>query len=294
MRIPSGRRTITAATAVAILASLVISPAAGASSTRTSGTGYSLSTSWIEYDPDNLLNLPGNTHVGYLGVWISQWGTFFYGNVIDWECDPGEIPWGGHGEGGDVVVDDGALIADVTAEITVDEIIDSGAKTIDANDVVDAIKTQLAEEIPSIIADEVDDQPPSCDHVGIRFLDGVDNDGKVVAQVSVDLKKQSATVKGNLVVRGGHGGGHDEEPGPVLATPPIDLKITGGDWYKYESSYRSESKSFKYSDWYKGTDYYGGTVSGRIGAMGFDDDPDDESWGGFGSFQYKTVEKVRN
>lgn len=290
MRTPSAKRTTAAATTVAILSSLLISPAAGASVTRTSGTGYNVSTSWIEYDFDDRLGLPGNTHVGYFGIWVSQWGTHFYGNVIDWECEEGEFPWGGHGEGGEVVVDDAGKIAEVAAEIAVDDMIDSGAKVIDAGTVVDAIQDALAEEVPPLIEEEV----PSCDHRGIRFLDGYDNDGNLLTKVTVDMKKKVAKVTGNLVVRGGHGGGHDEPLPDVLATPPIDLTISGGDWYKYEWSYTSQSKDFKYSDWSKGTDYYGGVVSGRIGGMGFDDDPDDESWGGFGSFQYKTVERVRN
>ncbi|MBT8198958.1 MAG: hypothetical protein KJO36_00440 [Acidimicrobiia bacterium] len=294
MRTPSAKRTTAAVTTVAILASLLISPAAGASVTRTSGTGYNVSTSWVEYDLEDRLGLPGNTHVGYLGIWISQWGTHFYGNVIDWECEEGEVPWGGHGEGGEVVVDDADKIAEVAAEIAVDDIIDSGAKTIDADIVVDAIKDELAREVPALIEEEVDEEFPVCDHKGIRFLDGYDNDGKLMTNVSVDVKKKIAKVTGNLVVRGGHGGGGDEPLADVLGTPPIDLTISGGDWYKYEWSYTSQSKDFKYSDWNKGTDYYGGKVSGKIGAMGFDDDPDDESWGGFGSFQYKTVERVRN
>ncbi len=278
------------ATTVAILSSLLISPAAGANVTRTSGTGYNVSISWVEYDPDDLLRLPGNTHVGYFGVWVSQWGTHFYGNVIDWECEEGEFPWGGHGEGGEVVVDDAGKIAEVAAEIAVDDIIDSGAKTIDAGTVVDAVQQALAEEVPPLIEEEL----PQCDHEGIRFLDGYDNEGNLKTNVSVDIKNKIAKVTGNLVVRGGHGGGEGEPLPDVLAMPPVDLTITGGDWYKYEWSYTSQSKDFKYSDWSKGTDYYGGKVSGKIGAMGFDDDPDDESWGGFGSFQYKTVERVRN
>lgn len=281
---------IASATTFVLLTSVLLSPAASANVTKTKGTGHNFFTSWTEYDPKDDLGLPGNTHVGYFGSWSSQWGTYFYGAVEDWDCKPGQVPGGGHG-GGEVIVDDAAKIAELAGQLAVDKIIDSGAKTLDADTVIDAIKDELAEEVPKVV-DEVIGK--FCKPMGTRFLDGVDENGKVTATVTVDAKNKKAKVTGNLIVRGGHGGGHGEEAGPVLGRPPIELTISGGDWYNYDSSYKTESKDFKYSDWYKGTDYYGGTVSGRIGGMGFDDDPDDESYGGFGTFQFKTVERVRN
>ena len=37
----------------------------------------------------------------------------------------------------------------------------------------------------------------------------------------------------------------------------------------------------------------GGVVTGGIGAMGFADDVDDESYGNFGFFRYRATERVR-
>lgn len=261
-------------------------PAANAGSTyRAKGDGAQFWISWTEYDPKDILRLPGNVHVGYLSGYDEQYGTFLYGNVFDYECDPGEVPGGG-GHVAETVVFEGQQSADAGEKKALDAIIASGAKSIDAATVVDSILTNLEEDIPEVIEEEF---PPFCDPLPVRFLSGQDDKGNPTATFKVDAKKETLTVKGNLIVSsGGHG-----EPGNVLGRPPINMTMTGGDWNKYESSYKGSGKDYSYSYWQKGTDFYGGKVTGAIGAMGFADDKDDESWGGFGSFSYKTVERLR-
>lgn len=279
------KRTVASAMSLALLTSVLWAPAANAGSTyRAKGNGSQFWVSWTEYDPDDLLNIPGNVHVGYLSGYDEQYGIFFYGNVTDFECDPGEVPWGG-GHGVEEVVAEGQQSADAGEENALDAIIASGAKTIKAETVVDSILTNLEEDVPGFIEEEF---PPACDYLQDRFL-GAEENGKPTATFTVDAKKETLTVTGNLVVSaGGHG-----DPGGVLGRPPINLTITGGEWQKFEYSYKGSGQDYSYSYWQKGTDFYGGTVSGAIGGMGFDDDPDDESFGGFGTFSYRTVERIR-
>ena len=271
-------RRLAIATALAVVGTVVLAPAVGADSYRTRGTGQHFNVSWTEHDPDDLLQLPGNTHVGWLGGWSDQYGTYFYGQVTDFDCDPGEVPWGGgHVE---VIAEEASETATDAAEDAVDDIVESGASVIDGEEVIEAVQSELAETVSETIEDEI----KGCDYIQDRFLDGA---GTV--EFEVDLSSKSVIVSGTVTVsHGGHG-----EPGQVLATPPINLTISGGDWYDYESFYKTTSANYKYSDWRQGTDYYGGTVTGAIGAMGFADDPDDEAWGGFGLFAFKTVERIR-
>ncbi len=280
------KRAFASAMSLALLASVLWAPAANAGSTyRAKGNGSQFWVSWTEYDPEDLLGIPGNVHVGYLSGYDEQYGKFLYGDVTDFECDPGEVPWGG-GHGVEAVVAEGQLSADAGEKKALDAIIASGAKTIKAETVIDSILTSLDEDVPEFIEEEF---PPACDHIQVRFLSGQDEKGKQTATFTVDAKKETVTVSGNLIVSaGGHG-----EPGGILGQPPIIMTITGGDWQKYESSYKGSGQDYSYSYWQKGTDLYGGAVSGRIGGMGFDDDADDESFGGFGSFSYRTVERLR-
>lgn len=279
------KRTIAPAMALALLTTVLWAPAASAGSTyRAKGSGSQFWINWTEYDPDDTLGIPGNVHVGYLSGYDEQYGTFFYGNVTDFDCDPGEVPWGG-GHGGETVVFEGQASADAGEQKALDAIIASGAKSIDAATVVDSILTNLEEDVPEVIDEEF---PPACDYIQDRFLNAEEK-GKPTVTFTVDAKKETLTVKGYLVVtEGGHG-----EPGGVLGRPPINMTVTGGDWQKYESSYKGSGQDYSYSYSQKGTDFYGGTVTGAIGAMGFADDADDESFAGFGSFSYKTVERIR-
>lgn len=251
-----------------------------ASKTRTSGTGESVDVSWTEYDPNDLLGLPGNVHVGYLSAYSGPYGTYINGSVSDFDCDEGETPFGGHHGGVEVVVDEAIKTATTAKEDAIDSAIDSGAASIDADAVINAMQEDLSTEVPEQIVEEVG----VCDYIQDRFLSG---DG--TATFSADTKTKVATITGTLTVsNGGHG-----EPGNVLGNPPVNITITGGDWNKYESTYKTEGAGYKYSDWNKGTSYYGGSVTGGIGPMGFADDVDDVSYGGFGSYRFKTVERIR-
>ncbi len=279
------RRRIALVTALAVMATLVWAAPAGAEVFRSRGTGQQFFVSWTEYDPDDALGILGNTHVGYLSGWSDQYGTYFWGNVTDFECEEGEVPWGGHGVV-EAVADEAAETADAAATKAVEDIIDSGAALIDADTVIEAVQDSLSETVPALIEEEV---PNACDYLQDRFLSGTDLDGNQLVTFTVDMTTQLVTVSGNLLVTGG---GHGE-PQDVLGMPPITMTISGGEWWKYESSWKSWSEGFAYSYWQAGTDYYGGTVSGAIGAMGFDDDADDVSHGGFGSWSYRTVERIR-
>ena len=87
---------VAAPTALAVAA-----PAAAASPDRfTSKTsGGQAYVAWTEYDTDDLLGLQGNTHVGNLSVYKQPGFTDVFGSIDDWQCDPGEVPGGGHGDG---------------------------------------------------------------------------------------------------------------------------------------------------------------------------------------------------
>lgn len=61
-------------------------------------TGGQANVDWTEYDLDDRLGLPGNTHVGFLGVYQQVGWTDVYGAIQDFDCDEGEVPGFGHGE----------------------------------------------------------------------------------------------------------------------------------------------------------------------------------------------------
>ncbi len=283
MKIPTARRTLTAVTAV-LLMGMLLAPSASARAVRTGGTGQHFYVSWVEVDLTDALGLPGNVHVGYLSAYSDAWGTYFYGSVTDFDCDEGEVWWGGAHGFTEEVVEDAVLTAEAAVADAIDDIIDSGAKVIDADLVVANVTSELADEVPDEIVDEA---PPACDYIQDRFLDGTDT-----ASFTVNMTTKVATVTGTLIVTGGHGG--HGEPGPVLGRPPVNLTISGGSLDQYKWSYENWGKGYKYSHRQDGANYYGGVVSGSIGAMGFADDADDESFGGFGSFRYRTVERIRN
>lgn len=270
------------AVALGVITPLIVSSPAAAVVTRTSGTSQGIDVSWTEYDPDDVLGLPGNVHIGYLYAEQGRYGSYVFGNVTDFECGEGETPWGGHGVV-EVVVDEGAAAVETATEDAIEAVVDSGGSLIEADLVVDAIQAELADEIPDTIEDEFEEFP-ACDYLQDRFLDG-----QGTTTVTVDTKRKIARITGTLTVTaGGHG-----EPSGVLATPPVDITITGGEWEKYESSYKVHGRTYRYSDWQKGVRYYGGEVAGRIGAMGLTDDADDVSYGGYTRYRYRTVERVR-
>lgn len=97
-------RPLAAVAAVAATVSLAATPSGAAAPdiffSRTSGT--IASANWIETDPIAPGQSPvGNTHVGFLTVEAggSSSPTFVFGAVEDYDCDPGEVPGGGHGGG---------------------------------------------------------------------------------------------------------------------------------------------------------------------------------------------------
>jgi len=97
-------RSLTVLAAVLPTVLAVAGPAsAGDKSTYTSKTsGGQAFVEWIEHDPDpaDALGLPGNTHVGSLGVYAMPGFLKVFGTIDDYECAPGEVPGGGHGEPG--------------------------------------------------------------------------------------------------------------------------------------------------------------------------------------------------
>ena len=188
---------------------LIVSSPAAAVVTRTSGTSQGIDVSWTEYDPDDVLGLPGNVHIGYLDAEQGRYGSYVFGNVTDFECGEGETPWGGHGVV-EVVVDEGAAAVETATEDAIEAVVDSGGSLIEADLVVDAIQAELADEIPDTIEDEFEEFP-ACDYLQDRFLDG-----QGTTTVTVDTKRKIARITGTLTVTaGGHG-----EPSGVLAIAP--------------------------------------------------------------------------
>lgn len=270
------RHAVLAATTTALVAATLASPVGASQTVKTKGNGTRVNVSWTEYDPDDLVGAPGNVHVGYLYAENGPYGTYFFGNVTDFDCAPGQNPFVGHHG----VVDEGADVAEEAVVDAIEAIVDSGAAAIDADLVTGTVGEELNDEIPEEIVEEAE----GCTYLGDRFLEGDTN-----IAMTVDTAAKVATITGNLVVStGGHG-----EPGDVLGRPPVNITITGGEWQKWESSYSVRSADYRYSDSQKGTDWNGGAVTGAIGVMDFANDADDESFGSFSAYSYRTVERVR-
>lgn len=94
-------RALTAPTVACLAVAALASPAAaarpdGSTSVR---SGSSAFVTWTELDPQDLLTLPGNTHVGNFSVDNGVFGDFASGEISDYQCDSGEVP-GGHGAPG--------------------------------------------------------------------------------------------------------------------------------------------------------------------------------------------------
>jgi hypothetical protein len=124
--------------------------------------------------------------------------------------------------------------------------------------------------------------PPetNCTLEGVRQIFG---DERTLA-FSVDKRLTTAQLKGTLSVSD-HGGGGDP------ANPPVDMTWTGtgSPYSSTESGTFSEGGStFRYRYSFTGRN---ATIGGRIGAMGFTDDADDESSGQLGS--YKNASRSR-
>ncbi|NNF63817.1 MAG: hypothetical protein HKN07_06115 [Acidimicrobiia bacterium] len=285
MKTLSVRRRFTVVLVVGMLTMAVVASPAGAAGAKQTGEGGNFDTTWTEYDPDDILGLPGNVHIGYLFGWSDQWGSYMYGNVTDFDCDEGEIPGYGH-DIAEAIVVTGERAAEAAVEDTIREVIDSGGSRIDKRAVVRAVGDSINKEVSDAVVEVFEEEFPLCDYVQDRFLDGTGT-----ATFTVDTAAGETRVSGTLTVYGGHGG--HGEPGDVLGTPPVNLTISGGDWEKYENAYMYWGADYRYAYSSEGTTLFGGTVSGAIGGMGFDDDEDDTSWGVFGSFSYKAYERVR-
>lgn len=93
------RRPVAALAVAAPLVLAVAAPAAAAPPDRfTSKTsGGQANVQWTELDPGDLLGLPGNTHLGFLSVYQQPGFSDVSGQIDDFQCDPGEVPGGGHG-----------------------------------------------------------------------------------------------------------------------------------------------------------------------------------------------------
>lgn len=108
-----------------------------------------------------------------------------------------------------------------------------------------------------------EESEPECDVMSYRWMEGGD------VTFEVDKKLNTARLTGTLWVDN-HGS---------AATPPVDMTWTGtGDlsesiWYE---KYSEGGSTYTYK--YESTSREA-LVNGRIGAMGFTDDADDESWG---------------
>ena len=121
----------------------------------------------------------------------------------------------------------------------------------------------------------------NCELESIRFIFA---DSSMVS-FTVDKKLTSARLTGNLSVAD-----HDGEGG--AASPPVDMTWTGtGDLYssKESGTFRDGGTTERYRYSFSGRD---AEVDGRIGAMGFSDDADDESSGQLGT--YKSASRWRS
>jgi hypothetical protein len=97
--------------------------------------------------------------------------------------------------------------------------------------------------------------------------------------LTMDRKLNTASISGRLTVHGGH-------DGVEIGTPTADITLTGFGVTSTsrESGTFTDSSGQRYS--YRSTNTgREGVVTGRIGAMVFDDEEGETSWGYFGSYR---------
>ena len=102
------RRLATAAIAAPVTVALLAAPASAGSSFYSRTTGKTASANWIQVDHDAAGNpiprgtvpVTGNVHVGSLSVYeVSRGNPEVYGEIFDFDCEPGFLPQGGGGHG---------------------------------------------------------------------------------------------------------------------------------------------------------------------------------------------------
>lgn len=107
------------------------------------------------------------------------------------------------------------------------------------------------------------EEEPECDVMSYRWIEGDD------ITFTIDKKLETARLTGTLYVDN-HG---------ASATPQVDVLWTGfGDIYDSTSYEKGTDGDSTYVYKYEST-YRDAEVTGFMGAMGFTDDADDESWG---------------
>jgi hypothetical protein len=124
-------------------------------------------------------------------------------------------------------------------------------------------------------------EPSTCTLESFRSIYG---DPSTVS-FTVDKRLTEARLTGQLSVSD-HGTGS-------AASPPVDMTWTGtGDLYSSTGSgtFSDGDSTYRYRYSFSGRS---ADVDGRIGAMGFTDDPDDESSGQLGSYKDATWWRVR-
>lgn len=119
-----------AAVAGAVFSSLALTatPAAAAApdtwSSRTSGQAVE-----IEWTQDNRVSgdpLPGNYHIGSIRAEKGSFGTYAYGWIDDFECAPGELPWGHEEESGCEYLGTRKVEGDEDLVVTIDKRLSRG------------------------------------------------------------------------------------------------------------------------------------------------------------------------
>lgn len=111
---------------------------------------------------------------------------------------------------------------------------------------------------------EHEEPETNCEFEGFRFISGGD------VTFTMDRKLNTARLTGTLFVEN-HDGGNS-------AAPPVDMTLTGvGSTSKSVETYRSTEDGSRYQYRYTTQSRKAG-IDGFIGAMGFTDDTDDESF----------------
>jgi hypothetical protein len=111
--------------------------------------------------------------------------------------------------------------------------------------------------------EEYYEEEPSCDVMSYRWMDGDD------ISFTVDRKLNTARLTGTLYVDN-HGSS---------ATPPVDMTWTGVGDLSQSTSYEKGTDGDSTYVYKNESTFRQADVTGYIGAMGFTDDADDESWG---------------